>query len=96
MRNRLTKLIFCFAIVVTAMHAESKQYRSHQAIAEFKREQPCPANGNKRGPCPGYVIDHIKPLCASGEDHPSNMQWQTLADSKIKDKEEWKLCRSMK
>ena len=54
--------------------------------ADFKREHPCPANGHRSGPCPGYVIDHIVPFACTGADAPSNMQWQTTADAKAKDK----------
>jgi hypothetical protein len=39
------------------------------------------------------VIDHVNPLCAGGPDHPSNMQWQTVADAKIKDRAERRMCR---
>jgi len=35
---------------------------------------------------PGYVIDHIKPLKKGGCDCPSNMQWQTKAAAKAKDR----------
>ena len=35
---------------------------------------------------PGYVIDHIKPLACGGVDDPSNMQWQTIAAAKAKDR----------
>ncbi|MDD8018261.1 MAG: HNH endonuclease signature motif containing protein [Bacteroidota bacterium] len=35
---------------------------------------------------PGYVVDHIVPLANGGSDSPSNMQWQTKADAKAKDK----------
>src|SRR5204862_2174102 len=42
---------------------------------------------------PGYVIDHIKPLACGGADAPSNMQWQTLAAAKVKDKAERLGCR---
>jgi hypothetical protein len=35
---------------------------------------------------PGYVVDHINPLKRGGCDCPSNMQWQTIADAKAKDK----------
>jgi hypothetical protein len=32
------------------------------------------------------VIDHIRPLKRGGADAPSNMQWQTTAAAKAKDK----------
>lgn len=35
---------------------------------------------------PGYVVDHIIPLKRGGADAPSNMQWQTIAEGKAKDK----------
>ncbi len=37
---------------------------------------------------PGYVVDHILPLARGGADAPRNMQWQTKADAKAKDKVE--------
>jgi hypothetical protein len=42
---------------------------------------------------PGYVVDHIVPLACGGADSPSNMQWQTVAAAKAKDKVERKGCR---
>lgn len=41
---------------------------------------------------PGYVIDHIVPLECGGADEPGNMQWQTVAEAKAKDRTE-KNCR---
>ena len=38
------------------------------------------------GACPGYVIDHVKALKHGGADEPGNMQWQTTAAAKAKDK----------
>lgn len=66
--------------------------------AEFVRHHPCPetAASKPHQSCFGYVVDHIVPLCAGGADAPSNMQWQELAASKVKDKEEWRLCRILK
>jgi hypothetical protein len=70
--------------------------RSHAARAEFQRAHPCPASGATRGACRGYVVDHVVPLCAGGADAATNMQWQTVADGKVKDREEVKLCRALK
>lgn len=67
--------------------------RNPAMVRAFKREHPCPANGKTAGPCPGYVVDHIIPLCAGGKDHPSNMQWQTKEAGLQKDKLEWWICR---
>jgi len=66
--------------------------RSGAAKDAFKREHPCPANGHTSGSCPGFVIDHVNPLECGGADAPSNMQWQTVADGKAKDKTE-RYCR---
>ncbi|HWG22007.1 MAG TPA: HNH endonuclease signature motif containing protein [Terracidiphilus sp.] len=66
--------------------------RSAAAKDAFKRQQPCPSTGRISGACPGYVIDHVKPLECGGADAPSNMQWQTVADGKAKDKTE-RYCR---
>ena len=77
-----------------ALNAEGAEaQRSKKAIAEFKRENPCPANGNKRGNCPGYEVDHLRPLKCGGSDVPSNMQWLTVSAHKEKTKREAKSCR---
>jgi hypothetical protein len=70
--------------------AEAKCYtcshRSSSAKTEFKHSHPCPSTGESTGACPGYVIDHVKPLKRGGKDAPSNMQWQTKDAAKAKDK----------
>lgn len=73
--------------------ADAKIARSKKAIAEFKRIEPCPANANRYGPCPGWQIDHRVPLKCKGADTPSNMQWLTVADHKRKTAKESRLCR---
>jgi hypothetical protein len=60
--------------------------RSAKARDDFKRAHPCPATGKTYGACPGWVIDHVKPLKRGGADDPSNMQWQTRSAAKEKDK----------
>ena len=60
--------------------------RDPKARQAFMRTHPCPSTGKTKGACPGYVVDHIKPLKRGGADTPSNMQWQTQAAAKAKDK----------
>ena len=67
--------------------------RSESAKRGFMILHPCPVTGRTSGPCPGYVIDHINPLACGGVDAPLNMQWQTTAAAKAKDKWERKGCR---
>ena len=43
---------------------------------------------------PGWVVDHIVPLACGGADLPINMQWQTAASAKAKDKTERNGCRA--
>jgi hypothetical protein len=64
----------------------ARQHRSHAAVLAFKRSHPCPSTYQRAGRCPGYVIDHIKPLACGGADAPRNMQWQTVREAKAKDK----------
>ena len=80
------------ALLLLALSAQALPRRA-AAKAEFQRQEPCPATGQHRGKCPGYVIDHIVPLCAGGPDAAANMQWQTAADAKAKDREEARQCR---
>jgi hypothetical protein len=66
--------------------------RSAAAKHSFERQHPCPSTGRSSGRCPGYVVDHVKPLECGGADSPGNMQWQTVAAGKAKDKTE-RNCR---
>jgi hypothetical protein len=66
--------------------ANGRIHRSSAARYTFRRDNPCPATGETRGTCPGYVIDRIKPLACGGADEPSNMQWQTRKAAAEKDR----------
>ena len=73
-------------------NAQGRIERSTSAKHAFEASQPCPATGRTSGPCKGYVIDHVKPLACGGADAPSNMQWQSEAAAKIKDRTERAGC----
>lgn len=68
--------------------ARGRLSRCKAARSAFERENPCPSTGEPTGPCPGYIVDHVIALKRGGADDPSNMQWQTIADAKAKDKVE--------
>ena len=44
----------------------------------------------KQSGFPNGVVDHITPLAKGGKDVPSNMQWQTVAEARAKDRVERK------
>jgi hypothetical protein len=63
-----------------ARNSHGRIARSAKARRDFERKTGYP-HGR-----PGYVIDHVIPLANGGADAPANMQWQTKADAKAKDK----------
>ena len=67
-------------------HRHGKIKRSAAAKASFRRSHPCPSTGKTTGACPGYVVDHVRALKHGGSDSPDNMQWQTTAAAKAKDR----------
>jgi hypothetical protein len=71
-----------------ARDSRGKIKRNPEAKHAFRHSHPCRSTGRTSGACPGYVIDHVQALKHGGADSPSNMQWQTVADSKAKDRVE--------
>jgi hypothetical protein len=69
-----------------ARDARGRLERSAKAKDDFMR-----STGHLHG-WRGHVVDHIVPLACGGADAPSNMQWQTTAEGKAKDKVERKGC----
>lgn len=64
--------------------------RSQSVRRAFVKLQACPATGLHKLPCKGWIIDHRVALCVGGRDAVDNLQWQTVADAKAKDKWECK------
>lgn len=92
LRAAATASLLLFSLGIDA----ATTHRSRAMRDAFVRSHPCPATGLPRGPCPGYVVDHVVPLCAGGPDSPANMQWQTGPEGKAKDRGEVRACRLKK
>src|SRR6266853_1431181 len=58
--SRAAVLLLALApqLAIAETHRDPAQSRA------FVKEHPCPSTGKTKGRCPGYVVDHIKPLCA--------------------------------
>jgi hypothetical protein len=78
------------ALLVTVLATSVAEARDRTVPHHFQHLHPCPSTGRTTGACPGYVRDHIVPLCKGGPDTVHNMHWQTTATAKAKDKSE---CR---
>lgn len=81
------------ALALAAEACASSTKRSTAERNRFQRETLCPSTGKPAGACPGYVIDHVVPLCAGGEDHRRNMQWLTVEQHRAKSRDELARCR---
>lgn len=90
--GRLAGWVALILCLVMALPAAARIKRSQGAKTAFKLANPCPATGARKGPCKGHVIDHVTPLACGGPDTPANMQWQTVAEAKAKDRWERKAC----
>ena len=87
------KSFLVFIIMITlSFSVSAERKRSQKAKNLFKSSHYCPFTGRPKGSCPGYIIDHIKPLACGGAHSPENMQWQTKQEAKLKDKWERKGC----
>jgi hypothetical protein len=79
-------LLEAIAIVLVLNIAQAAEHRSYGAKHDFEVATEYP-HGR-----PGYVVDHICALACGGQDDPRNMQWQSVADGKAKDRIERKHC----
>jgi len=73
------------ALVETRYCGEPKRNASGTIIRRsavrdaFRKQNPCPSTGLTMDACPGWTIDHVKPLASCGCDSVSNMQWLPIA-----------------
>jgi hypothetical protein len=80
------------ALALSPSIVRASEYRSLTVKHEFQQLHPCPSTGKTTGRCPGYIKDHIVPLACGGPDAVSNLQWQTVAAAKAKDRWELRAC----
>jgi hypothetical protein len=93
-RSIVVRLCAAAAALAAAQPCAAAQLdRSFKAEVLFRLAHPCPATGQTYGECTGYVIDRIVPAVCGGAEEPANMQWQTLAEAKAKDRWEKIGCR---
>lgn len=80
-------LIAILALSALALSANATT-RSEAQVHAFMKLHPCPSGPDKGSTkrCRGHIVDHVKALDCGGLDAPSNMQWQTTAAAKAKDK----------
>jgi len=90
---RLLALAVLALCLLPAAGLVGRPVRSKKVLSAFQRLHPCPSTGKTAGPCPGYVKDHIVPLACGGPDTVCNLQWQTVAAAKAKDRAERAGCR---
>ncbi len=99
MRRTTVLLIWTLLVLLPTLPAPAAAcppvHRSAAVRRAFQRAHPCPATGRTTGACPGYVVDHIVPLCHTGQagDRTDNMQWQEAHEAQRKDRWERALCR---
>jgi hypothetical protein len=84
----LAALASCIAL---GPMASASQHRSRAVMREFQRAS-LPLDGRTTGRCPGYIKDHVIPLACGGPDTVANLEWQTFADARAKDRRERETC----
>lgn len=90
-----TALLLALLLSLPAMAGE-RIHRSAAEVMAFKRANPCPATGLRRGKCENYQVDHVIPLCLGGPDTRENMQWLSVEDHRIKTRIDVRECRKLK
>lgn len=94
--NRIVVVIVLLAVAAFSQSTHRHYSRSREVTRAFQRSNPCPSTGKRYGACPGYIRDHVIALCAGGSDTVSNMQWQSTAAAKAKDRTECAGSRTRK
>jgi len=86
---------FLIALLLATPAIAQPIARSGAEVRAFRAENPCPVTGRLSGACPGWAVDHVRALCAGGEDKPRNMQWIENTDHRFKTLVDVRECRKL-
>lgn len=84
------------AVLLLSLLAAAAFARDPAQVRAFRKANACPATTKTDGACPGWVVNHIVPLCFGGKDEPANMEWEQKAPSYKRDAFERALCKTVK
>lgn len=88
--------LILLALLLVATTASARIERSASEVRAFRAENPCPTTSRRSGPCRGWAVDHVQPLCAGGLDARGNMQWISTEDHRFKTLVDERECRKLR
>jgi hypothetical protein len=80
------------ALACVALPSAASEHRSREVTREFQREHPCPSTGANLRRLPRLPEGSHRAARRGGPDAVWNLQWQTIAAAKIKDRREPRAC----
>lgn len=87
----------CGPVWAACEDGRCRNYPRDPAVTHaFTLTVPCPSTGDTGHRCPGFIRDHLIPLCAGGADAVSNLWWEESARASRKDKRELQLCHRLR
>jgi len=90
-------LAFCGSARAACEDGRCHNYPRDPAVTRlFTLTVPCPSTGETGHRCPGFIRDHLIPLCAGGADAVSNLWWEGAARAAEKDRHELQLCHRLR
>jgi len=93
MRTRISTLLAVALLLGGMGAAEARIQRSAGVVKAFRSQNACPATDQHRGACPGWQVDHVRPLCMGGPDAMPNLQWLSVPDHRFKTFVDVRECR---
>lgn len=75
-------------------YASGAYKRNAKVPRAYQMVVPCPSTGLETGACPGWSVDHVRPISRCGCDSVDNVQWlkntiKSCAGTECKDR--WEL-----